>query len=100
MTEMCPLVTESEACAPSTISLASECVRAALRCLGVTNAKPTWDDVVGCYRALSQKWLYGERRPEVSAQLAASYEAYRFLESALEPALRDGEFVLELAGEP
>ena len=99
MTEMSPLDTENEACAPAMISLASGRVREALHCLGVTSAKPTWDDVVGCYRALSQKWLYGERRPEVSAQLAASYDAYRFLQSALEPALRDGEFVLELAGE-
>jgi hypothetical protein len=100
MTKMCPSVSQSEACAPSTISLASERVRAALRCLGLTSAAPTWDDVVGRYRALSHKWLYGERRPEVSAQLAACYEAYRFLQSALEPALRDGESVLELAGEP
>ena len=99
MTEMCPLVTESEVCAPSTISLASERVREALCCLGVASVQPTWDDVVDSYRALSQKWLYGERSPGVSAQLATAYAAYRFLESALVPALRDGQPVLELAGE-
>ena len=100
MTKMCPLVTESEACAPSTISLASESVREALRCLGVTRAEPTWDDVADSYRALSQKWLYGQRSPEVSVHLAIAYAAYRFLESALQPTLRDGQLVLELAGEP
>ena len=100
MTEMCPLVTESEACAPSMISLASERVREALRCLGVTGEEPTWDDVSDSYRALSQKWLYGQRSPEVSAQLTVAYDAYRFLAFALEPALRDGQRVLELAGEP
>ena len=100
MTEMCLLVTESEACAPSTISLASGRVREALRCLGVTRAEPTWDDVADSYRALSQRWLYGQRSPEVSDQLAIAYAAYRFLESALEPALRDGQRVLEFAGEP
>jgi len=99
MTEMCPLVTESQACSPSAISLASERVREALRRLGVTRAEPTWDDVADSYRALSQKWLYGERCPGVSAQLATAYAAYRFLESALVPALRDGQPVLELAGE-
>jgi hypothetical protein len=36
----------------------------------------------------------------VSDQLAIAYAAYRFLESALEPALRDGQRVLEFAGEP
>ncbi|MGO9307309.1 MAG: hypothetical protein ACLP3R_26970 [Candidatus Korobacteraceae bacterium] len=100
MTEMCPLVTESEACAPSAISLASERVREALRCLGVTREEPTWDDVADSYRTLSQKWLYGQRSPEESVQLIIAYAAYRFLESALQPALRDGQRVLELAGEP
>jgi len=100
MTEMCQLVTESETSIPSMISLASERVKEALRCLGVTSAEPTWEDVADSYRALSQKWLYGPRSPEVSTQLSVAYEAYRFLESALEPALRDGQLVLELVGEP
>lgn len=99
MTEMCPLVTESET-SPSKISLASERVREALRCLGVTRAEPTWDDVADSYRVLSQEWPYGQRSPELSDQLAIAYAAYRFLQSALKPALRDGQCVLELAGEP
>jgi hypothetical protein len=99
MTEMRPPVPESEDCTPSTISLASDRVREALRCLGVTRVEPTWDDVADSYRALSQKWLYGQRSPEVSVQLAIAYAAYRFLESALEPVLRDGQRVLELASE-
>ncbi|MGP8174416.1 MAG: hypothetical protein ACLP7O_07700 [Terracidiphilus sp.] len=100
MTDTYPLVTDDEACAPSTISLASGRVREALRRLGVTSAEPTWDEVTDSYRALSQKWLYGHRSPQVSDQLAMAYAAYRFLQSALEPALRDGQGVLELAGEP
>ena len=99
MTDTCPL-TESETCAPSTISLASGRVREALSCLGVTREEPTWDDVADSYRALSQKWLYGQRSREVSVQLKIAYAAYRFLESALQPALRDGQRVLELTGEP
>ena len=99
MTDICPL-TESEICAPSTISLASVRVREALNCLGVTREEPTWDDVADSYRALSQKWLYGQRSREVSVQLKIAYAAYRFLESALQPALRDGQRVLELTGEP